>query len=73
MAIFGFSVDLAVRALVLERTNLDCITEKRRGKLRHKKLNSEILVVYSGFIACGQKVKKSHSILFEIQSGCIEF
>ena len=33
-------------ALVLEGKIFDYITEKRRGKLRHKKLNDEILVVY---------------------------
>ena len=30
----------------LSAEHFDYITEKRKGKLRYKKLNSEILVVY---------------------------
>ena len=47
LAMFGVRVESLLNALALERKTFYCITEKRRGKLRHKKLNSEILVVYT--------------------------
>ena len=46
LAMFGVSVATQVRALVRSVQNLDCIIEKRRGKLRHTNFSIEMLVVH---------------------------
>ena len=43
---FGVSVEPAVHCTRLRAQHFDCIVEKRRSKLRRKKLNSESLAVY---------------------------